>query len=196
MYRLIPIGLAALSLAACSTVRETNTPRTATEEMLVSKAADEAAEMLTAKIPQHSRVFLDSSNFDALDGKYAIGTVQDALLRHGCRMADSKANSDVVVLLRSGASAIDSNETLIGLPPLSLPIPLAGAISTPKVALWDVERREGVAKFAITAVDAKTGELVASTGPNFGTSHVKDYTLLLFFSWRHQDIAPDSVDNK
>lgn len=189
LRRIIP-GLVILGLAACSTARETTTTRTATEELLLSSAADRAAAALVPGLPTLGSVYLDTTNFDALDGKYAINAVQDAILRHGCTLAAKKEAADIIVMLSSGALAINDSETLVGIPALTLPIPLAGSIATPKVAFFDSERKQGVANFLATAIDARTGRLIASSGPHLGLSHDTHYTLFLLASWRSQDIVP------
>ncbi len=195
MHRRIIPALALILLAGCSTARETTTVRTATEELLVSSAAQRAADALVPGLPAQGSVYLDTTNFEALDGKYAIAAVQDAVLRHGCRLAAKKDGADIVVLLSSGASAINESETLVGIPSLTLPIPLTGAITTPKVAFFDAERKQGVAKFLATAIDAKTGKLIVSSGPRIGLSRDTHYTLFLLASWRRQDIMPKPGEN-
>lgn len=190
MHRRIIPALALIILAGCSTARETTTARTATEELLVSSAAERAAVALVPSLPTQGSVFIDTTNFDALDGKYAISAVEDAVLQHGCSLAAKKDGADIVILLSSGALAINESETLIGIPALTLPIPLTGAVTTPKVAFFDSERKQGVAKFLATAIDAKTGKLIVSSGPRVGLSHDTHYTVMLLASWRSQDIMP------
>jgi hypothetical protein len=186
------VGLAAIFLAlnGCVTDRQTDTTRTATEELLISSAADRAADALSQKLPGDSKIFVDTANFDALDGKYAIGAIEDALLRHGDTLVDQRAKAETVVEIRSGASALDDHETLVGIPSFAAPIPLAGTFTLPKIALYDKATQRSVAKFAATAVDAKTGVLVASTAPQYGYAHKTEHIVLLFFSWTTQDILP------
>lgn len=194
-HRFIP-PLAAFSLlcmpglTACTSNRDTETARSATEEMLLSTAADRAAVEIAAGLPTGRKIFVDTSDFDAVDSKYAIGAIEDALLRRGNSLVTDRKSSDVVVMLRSGALATDANETLVGLPSFTAPIPLAGSATTPKIALYDKEDHRGVAKFAATAIDPKTGALIASTTPRYGYAHSKEYTVLLFISWDRQDYIP------
>jgi hypothetical protein len=179
-----------LSLSGCVTDRKTDTPRTATEELLVSTAADRAADALSKSIPAHSRLFVDTSDFDATDGKYAIGAIRDALLRRNASLVDKKTDADVVVELRSGALATNDHELLIGIPSFSVPLPFAGPVNTPKIALYDRATQLGVAKFAASDLSAKTGALVASSAPQYGFAHKTDYIVLLFFGWSHEDLIP------
>ena len=56
--------LCLLLLAACSLTRESNPPRTATEELLISTAIDRAVEGLKLDIPKSTSVYLDTSDFE------------------------------------------------------------------------------------------------------------------------------------
>jgi len=181
----------AAALAACSSVRQSQPPRTATEQLLISKAADEAARELDLPLPSGARVFFDVSNFDAIDGKYAIGAIKEHLLRAGARLAFERAEADVVVEIRSGAAAIDESEMLIGTPRYDVPIPFGESFTLPKIALFDIIERKGVAKFAATAYDARSGELIAATGPRFGYSHVRVWTALVLLTMRSDDLIPE-----
>jgi hypothetical protein len=72
-----------------------------------------------------------------------------------------------------------------------VPIPLAGGVTFPELALFKIEERQGVAKFAAIAFDAKDGGLVGAAEPEFGYSHRKRWKLLLFFSWTTNDLVPE-----
>ena len=180
--------------ASCSTVNQSQPPRTATEQLLISRAADHAAERLAVKLPPKTAVFLDTSDFEGFDQKYAIGTLKDRLLKSGVRLVD-KGKADVVVEIRSGALSINKSENLIGIPSVPIPIPLTGApLTTPEIALFKDEKQQGVAKFAMTAYGAKDGALRASSGPVYGFSHRTKWVVLLFISWTTQDILPEDQE--
>ena len=189
MHKSIILFAALPLLAGCVTSRWTDTPRSASEELLLSMATDRAAEAIAARMPAGGKAYLDGSNFDSPDSKYAIGTIRDALLRHGETLV-AKNDADMVIEVRSGVLATDDNETLIGTPSFGAPVPLAGSFSFPKIALYDKISQRGVAKFAATAIDPKTGALVASSTPQYAYSHQTAFTVLLFFSWSNQDGTP------
>ncbi len=65
-------------------------------------------------------------------------------------------------------------------------------VTTPKVALYERDQQAGIAKLAITAYD-KNGALTTSTGPTYGKSNSTQFSLLLFFSWGHDDLLPDAM---
>ena len=75
MLRIATImALMALALGACSTEKQSSPPRTATEQLLISTAADRAVDKLNLSIPAGTKVFVDASNFEGTDSKYAITT--------------------------------------------------------------------------------------------------------------------------
>jgi hypothetical protein len=182
--------LGALLLGGCSTVRDTQPPRTATEEMLISAAADRAAEALQPHFAPGAKVFVDAQYFEGTDDKYAISAIRDRLAREGAHLVSDQKTADMVVELRSGAQSIDQNSLLIGLPSLNLPIPLTGQIQTPEIALFKRAREVGVAKVAATGYGAKDGTYAVTLGPKYGFSHVTDWTVLFFISWKTQDYLP------
>jgi hypothetical protein len=187
----ISLAAALFLLAGCTTTVQTNPPRTATEELLISTAAEHAAERLALSIPHKSSVFVDSGNFEGTDSKYAIATIRTSLLKQGIRLTDDRKKADVIVETRAGALSTDRKTFLIGVPSFNIPIPLASApLSVPQIALYGTEDQRGVAKFAVTAYDAKKGNLVDAQDPQFGFSHNTQKTVLFFITWTDSDAMP------
>jgi hypothetical protein len=176
------------ALSGCSTIRETDPGRTATEQLLISAAADRAAEKLVLNIPKSSRVFINAENFEGYDGKYAVGAIRDQILRQGFAITDNREAADTIVEIRSGALSVDKREVLVGTPDFDVPIPLAGQFTFPEIALFKREEQIGVAKFAATSYDAKKGVLEHSTSPQFGGSERRKTVLLFLISWSDDDL--------
>ena len=174
-------------VGACNTRRESTPPRTATEQLLISAAADRAAEQLDLAMPANSKVFVDSSNIEGLDSKYAIATMRERMLKLGANLVAERGDADVVVEIRSGALSLDENKFLLGSPEFAVPVPLSDSITFPEFSLYKRAERRGTAKFAGVAYDAKTGKLLSATEPQLGFSHETRYVLLLFFSWENRD---------
>jgi hypothetical protein len=174
-------------LSGCATDRETDPPRTATEQLLISTAADRAAESLTLDLGPQRKAFLDATNFEGLDGKYAIAAIRSSLLKKGTRFVGDKKDADTIIEIRAGALSIDKHELLVGIPTLDLPIPLAGQLGTPEIALYKSEDQLGIAKFAATAYDAKDGRFLGESAPPLGRSHIKK-RVLMFVSWSENDV--------
>jgi hypothetical protein len=179
--------LATAWLAGCTTNKMTTTPRTATEQLLLSTATDHALQSLGLEIFAGRRVFLDGTYFDSYDSKYVLGTVRDALSRAGARLVDVATNSEIVVEARSGALAIDESDTMFGIPSIGVPIPLSGTVQTPEIAFYKVERQRSVAKFALLAYTRRPGAHVYSSGPLDGRSFDK-HSRVLFVSWHRTDV--------
>jgi hypothetical protein len=193
MHRIqIPVILLTLALAACATQTETNPPRSATEELLISTAADRAAAKLALTIPPKTPVFVDAVNFDGTDSKYAIGAIRDSLLKQGVYLVDDKKKANTIIEIRSGALSTDKKDLLVGIPSFTIPIPFAASgIPFPKIALYESDNQEGVAKFAFTGEDAKTGKLLQSESPQYGFAHNTKKTVLVFVSWTDNDTLPE-----
>ena len=190
MHRFWTVGLTALLaalLSGCSTDRETDPPRSATEQLLISTAADRAAESLTLDLGPQRKAFLDASNFEGIDGKYAIAAIRSSLLKKGTRFVGDKKDADTIVEIRTGALSIDKHELLVGIPTLDIPIPLAGQLGTPEIALYKSEEQEGIAKFAATAYDAKDGRFLGESTPPLGRSKITKRVLLVV-SWTEDDV--------
>lgn len=198
----LALGLALLA-SGCTSSLETSPPRTATEQLLISRAADEAAERMDLALAPGTRIWIDSSDFEhgdkgfeGSDGRYAIGAIRDRLLRDGARLADRRDEADVVVMLRAGALSIDEKQTLLGIPEFDIPVPLAGTFTFPGLSLFKEAERRGIAKFVATAVDARTGAFIDTTDPQFGFSHKRRWVVLIFFSGASDDLIPEAQEEK
>lgn len=186
--RIFIAGFCLLSLAGCSTQVESNPARTATEQMLISTAADRAARKLCTNLPAKGRVFVDASNFEGTDGKYAIGAIRAVLLQKGAALVDDRKKAETIIEIRSGALSTDQKSLLIGIPAFTIPLPLAsGGLPIPEIAFYKDSEQKGVAKFAAIAYTAKDGNMLAVQEPQYGLSHNTDYTVLFFISWKSND---------
>lgn len=188
--KLIPVEILFIGsflLGGCVTNRTTEPARTATEQLLLSTAADRALQSANFTAFANQKVFLDTAYFDSYDSKYAIGTIRDALSRAGALMEDNVTNSDVIVEARSGALSIDSTVLLFGIPNMAVPVPLAGALQIPELAFYKSDKECSTAKIALLAFARKSGAHVYSSGPLDGKSHDTHYKLL-FVSWIRTDI--------
>ncbi|ABS62382.1 hypothetical protein Plav_0759 [Parvibaculum lavamentivorans DS-1] len=192
----IPLAFAAMTallLAGCTTERRTAPSRTATEQLMISAAADRAAQNLSIAIPAGTKVFVDSTWFEGTDSKYAIAAIRDRLLRRGAHLVEKREQAAMIVELRSGALSIDENSLIVGIPQLDVPIPLAGSLGVPEIALFKRARRQGVAKFAATGYDAETGKLISSSASDFGFSQQTEFDALFFISWTTSDVMPEET---
>lgn len=179
-----------LGLAGCSTTRESEPARTATEQLLISTAVDRALDRMNLRIPEGTKIWVDAANFEGYDQKYAVGAIRDRLMREGGRLVADRGQADAVVEIRAGALSTDSDSLLIGIPSMDLPVPLAGQAKTPELALVKKNHDEGVAKIGITAYDAKTGvpESFTLEEPLYGFSNRTRWVVLSLFDWNESDL--------
>ena len=186
---------ASLGLAACTTERASVPQRTATEQLLISTAADRAASEMSLSIPRNTKVFVDPQYFQGYDSGYALNAIRTQFLRQGLAVVDDRKDAEAIVTLASGALSTDEKALLIGIPALQVPFfPIGTSVSVPEIALFKSAQDKGVAKFVATGYDARTGKLIATSDPQFGMSHQTNHTVLLFFSWQTGDLVPAGVD--
>jgi hypothetical protein len=189
MSRLAMLAAATIFVSGCTTVRATSPARTTQEMLLITTAADRAAEALAAQVPPNLTAWIDTSGFSAQDAQYGLATIQDALLRHGVKLVADRAKADAVILPRAGTLSTDERNTLVGVP--ALPNPFMPGVGIPALALYSQSDIKGTAKFAATIYDNKTGKLIVSTDPAYGFSRENDGTVLIFYTWRKNDVGVD-----
>lgn len=181
-----------LVLGACSTQKESAPARTATEQLLISTAADRATDGLDLTLAPGTKVFVNSENLEGTDSKYAVAAIRDHLLRQGAALVAERGQAEAVVEVRAGALSIDESETLFGIPSYDVPIPLAsGLLKLPEVALYKRKVRKGVAKIAATSYGTGDGRLIDAADPEIGYSYTNESRVLIFFSWHATDLPKE-----
>lgn len=186
------LSLAVLAgLAACSSARESEPDRTATEQLLFSVAAERAVERLPLDIPAETKVFVNPAYVEGTDSKFLLGALRSRVLRQGAALVDSKPEADLVLEPRVGAISLDRGNTLIGTPDFGVPIPLVGEIPIPELALYKRDTQQGVINLAATSYDQTTGKLVQDLPSVYGFSHKTEWVALLLFSWSSNDLMPE-----
>lgn len=193
MLSRLALLLPLLLLAACSSTRTTSPSRSAQEVLLITTAADRAAEALAAQVPPNLTAWIDPSGFAAEDQAYGVAAIKDALLRHGVRLVSDQSKADAVILPRAGTLSTDEKNTLVGIP--SLPVPLAPGVSIPPLSFYSENIAKGAAKFAASIYDPRSGKLIVSTDPAYGFSREDDGVVLFFFSWHKTDVGVDLSKN-
>lgn len=188
-------GLLALC-AGCHSVKITEPKRTVTEQLLLSSAADRAVAELELSPLRGKTVYVEERYFKSYDKRYALGSIRQHLSESGARLTTDEDKADVIVEVRSAGLGLDSRESLLGIPSFGLPIPFAGAVQTPELALYKSQKADSTAKFALFAYDRGSGEHVHSSGARSGKAHFYHYKFLGFFNWRKTDIPELDPRNK
>lgn len=179
-------------MSGCTLSTMTNPPRSATEQLLISTAADRAINAYQVSVLDvfaGKKVYVDGTYLESYDSKYVLGTVRDALSRAGARLVPTLTNSEIVVEPRSGALSIDSGSSLLGIPQIGAPVATTGAVALPEIAIYKSTHQQAIAKLALLAYETKSGERVYSSGTLSGQSYNNEYKLLLgLFDWIRTDI--------
>jgi hypothetical protein len=191
VFRVLTFAILLLTAGACTQMRESEPGRTATEQLLFSAAAERACDALAVRIPKGSKVFVDPGYIEGTDSKYLVATLRDRILSRGGNLVAARDAADLVIEPRLGADSVDRKATLFGIPSFPVPIPLAGNLNFPELALFKRDRQQGVIKLALTSYDARTGALRQSLAPVYGYSQRTDWVVLLFFGWQDNDLVPN-----
>lgn len=181
------IVLAAFA-TACHSVRITEPQRTASEQLLLSTAIDKAVKDIDLSSLKGKTIFFDGTYFESYDDGYAAGTIREAISKAGGRLIADRGAADLIVEARSGAVGIDSRDSLFGLPELDIPIPFAGQVQTPELALYKAQHADSIAKFALLSYEAESGDFVNATGSMVGKAKFHHYKILGFINWRRTNI--------
>lgn len=192
--RLVLAGLAAI-LAGCASTSETNPGRTATEQLLMARAADQALEGLRLPIPPGSRIYLEGRYFQGEGSNYSLSAVRNALSESGYALSDDKERADAVFELRAGALSLEQMRRVVGLPPLAVPInENLNVISIPELSFYSRRDRVGVAEFSGFLYDARTGAPLGAVAPMIGRYRIRSHKLLMMVTWGQQSAQPGERD--
>lgn len=195
MKALAVLPLALLGLAACASTTETNPSRTATEQLLLSRAADRAVEGLILPIPAGSRVFVDETYFKAESAPYALSAIRGALSEAGYAIAPNKAEADAVMEVRAGALSLEQMRRVVGLPEMRVPINESlNVVSIPELSIYSRRDRIGVAEFSGFLYEPRTGAPLGAVLPMTGDFRIRSHKVLMIVSWGQQTVDPGERD--
>lgn len=201
----IAFALCALVSVGCTgEIRQTTTPRTATEQLLVSAAAERALinfEQLAKRLLDNKRVFIDDSQLDALHKPYIVSSLRNLLARNKAILVDKgptklkidgkeqDVTPDLVCEIRSGAVGIKDTDFGFGIPPLPIPIPQTNLNSVaPGLYLFARDKQEGWARLQIWIYNPANRRYVAQSGDLWGTAY---YSSWVFFGLGPFDFSED-----
>jgi len=187
--------LSLAGLGACASTTETHPSRTATEQLLVARAADRAVEGLTLPIPRGTRVYVDDAYFRAENAPYAISAIRSALSEAGYALASSKQEADAVLELRAGALSLEQMRRVFGIPEMRIPInDNFNVVSMPELSVYSRRDRVGVAEFSGFLYEPKTGAPLGAIVPMTGEFRIRSHKLLMIVAWGQQTIDPGERD--
>lgn len=166
----ITIALLALLAAGCGTTRSSDSSRTATEQLLVSTAVDQAIDDIDLAWLAGKDVYFDAQYLDVGqaplppsrdEANYVASELRQHLLAAGANLKDNREDATYVVEARAGAIGTDRHDLILGLP--SGRVPIAG-VETPEMAAAKATSQRGVAKIALFAYNRRTGQAAWQSG--------------------------------
>jgi len=175
-------------VSGCQSVKDSSPARTATEQLLLSTAADSALENARFSWLDAKRVFVEEKYFESYDKGYAMGLIRQRLSASGALLVKTEDKAEVIVEVRSGALSMDSSQTLVGLPAMTIPVPLTGAVPTPQIGLYVNDSFDSAAKIALFAYERPSGRYLQSAGPMVGRAYLHRYKLLFLVTWRKSNV--------
>ncbi|MBS0262097.1 MAG: hypothetical protein JSS02_09090 [Planctomycetes bacterium] len=147
-------------VVGCSSSKQSNTARTATEQLLISNAVDQSLNKIDFTPLAGANVFVEEKYVDCIDKGYVIGSVRHKLLQAGAALATKIEDADCVMELRSGSVGTDVNSSYIGVPGFTAP----GMIGIPDIKLITHDSQKAIAKIGIVVYDAKSRRQLGEGG--------------------------------
>jgi hypothetical protein len=184
-----------LALGACASVTETNPSRTATDMLLVNRAAERAVEGLILPVPQGARVFVDETYFQAENARYALSAIRAALSEAGYALVRERGESDAVFEVRATALSLEQMRRVFGLPEMRVPInENFNVVSLPELSIYSNRDRMGVAEFSGFIYDTRTGMPLGAVTPMIGQYKIRSHKALMVITWGQQLAQPGERD--
>jgi hypothetical protein len=197
MKNIFLLLLAPLAFAGCTATSATLPARSASEQLLISYAADRAiARMECLDKLNNRKVYVDTWNFEAYDKGYALVSLQSAISDAGGKLVDRKDEAEIILDAGAAALSIDESEWLLGIPSLQVPVPLVGAVNTPELALLKNKRTIGKARLRIFAYSADTREMVIAPKPTLGSAKIIAWQMLFVIKFTNTDLPDFPKESK
>jgi hypothetical protein len=153
-----------------------DTQRTATEQLLISNAIDQAVSQVDFRPLAGKSVYFDPQYLEGtVDRGYLVSSLRQHLLASGCNLQEERAKSTYVVEARSGGIGTDHHSLLIGVPQMTVPALVPGQPSQiPEIPVAKKNDEQGVAKIAVFAYNRQTGRRVWQSGIAESFSNARD----------------------
>jgi hypothetical protein len=173
---LLAAGLYLAPATGCGTFKTSSTPRTGTEELLLTNAWDSALQKVDFRPLTGVPVFLDTTHVTAVDQGWVVSSLRQAMLSQGVLLRPKAEQAQWIVEARVGAYGTDSYTWMFGIPQTTIPPTVTGMPNgtIPELPLVKNSKQQGTAKLALFAYDRASGQFVWSSGTVMAVSSAKD----------------------
>jgi hypothetical protein len=146
------IGALAALAGGCTSTKQSNTARTATEQLLISNAVDQSLNKIDFTPLAGSSVFVEEKYLDCVDKGYIIGSIRHKLMQAHATIAPKVEEANAIMEIRSGGVGTDVASSFLGIPGFTMP----GMISIPDIKMVNRDSQKAVAKIGLLVYDAKS----------------------------------------
>jgi hypothetical protein len=158
--------LAAALCAGCTSTKQSNTARTATEQLLISNAVDQSLNKIDFTPLDGSAVFVEEKYIDCVDKGYIIGSIRHKLLQAGALPAAKLEEADAVLEVRSGGVGTDVTSSYLGIPGFTAP----GMLGIPDIKIVTHDSQKAVAKIGIVVYSVKSRRELGEGGVSMASA--------------------------
>lgn len=209
--RLIPLCLllfVSSLFSGCMLGDTTKTPRSGIEQLILSTAADHALANTSLPFLSGKKVWINEAYFESYDKLYMLAAIRQKILRDGGEILtvlpiqkDSALPPEIfykdtfIIEVASGGIGTDQDDSIVGIPAIPIAVPFTDLVfAFPEISLLKRARQYAMAKFIVTAREAGSGKLVASTRTLLGSSYYTRWDILMTIKWSFADIPEEIAD--
>ncbi|WP_169977604.1 DUF6655 family protein [Tautonia rosea] len=176
------VGAVALLVGAgsgCGSIRVTDTPRSATEQLLLTEAWDQAIGAIDFSQFAATPVKLDDALLGGPDKNWMVYRLREAMARQGVILVDDPEKAEVVVEAAAGVYGTNSNSMILGIPANNVmgALPFVPPMAMGEAALATRTDQFGVTRLALFARDTATGHFVWESGTIEADSYLRNATV-------------------
>jgi len=187
-------AIASLATGCTGEIRESTSARTATEQLLISSAAERAVKKFREAGPlvRGKRIAIDDSRFNSIDKPYVMSALRNYLSGKGATLIakggeniknakgkEVKVTPELVVEIRSATLGIKDASMGFGLPPLPLPVPNSNLTTkTPGLYFIFRDKQEGWAKFQFWLYEPSKRRYLVQSKDLWGHSYYSLWTFI------------------
>jgi hypothetical protein len=160
--------------AGCSSMKRSDTARTAREQLLISNAVDQSLNKVNFDSLRGRAILIEDKYLDCVDKGYLTASVRHRVARAGGKIAAKIDDADIVLEIRSGGVGTDTADSFLGTPAIAMP----GMLAIPEIKLVSKTNQSAVAKIGLAAYDAKTMRLLGDGGTSLSKSTDNNWHVL------------------
>lgn len=169
-----------ISITGCGTTKFSDTARTATEQILISSAMEDAVDEFNFYPLSGRKVFMKTDGVSSTDKEYLLSILRQQLAANGVLLQETKEEADYILEVATGAVGTDRYELIYGTKETSVPSMLTMGVSTsiPEFALAKRTDQMAKVKLSMWAYNQKTGAIVWQSGQKNSNASVRDRWIL------------------